>query len=573
MTLTRNVPRDVSSRSTTALAPADNRSQSASVTNDSCQTVISDSQAKMDLYVIRNGNQAKVDSGVTQNESLAKVDSCVMSSDSQTKVDSGVTLNDSLAKVDSGVMSNDSQARVELDVALNDNLANVDVGIAWNDNSSETVSFVIPKNVDFSEMDSSDRHPEMESSVSKDVVFPEMDTVTDSQCEVDDDLSTDVDSCVSLNDRLTGVDIAVSHSDCSSSMLRLDFTAVSPAKVVSQHETDLSCDSQNESVSAVNLLTMDTPVSRSGSELVELNDTRNDSLIDSSVNSALNMESSLCNDNLLKITQVYSCCGTPADDQVNTDLTLMWNDKASVTSDVREFCVIEKPVDTASVLANVSNMDTVVMLSHTDCSLNLHHDKSDIEMADDTSSATVDTRGLESFVSDTVTVKESSSEVISNLSQPSITTPLDSLVSEIADTSDVQLDGSQPMMDLSSSFIDSSFAMNVGNAGNSVCVTTNSTSRKQVDTEAGQVIWIDDDDEDDGDDNDGDYNSDYMCAGELGKRQCSNVGSYAELSVSEDSDDNGQPPGEHRSKHSTEWSNSTKNTRQNILRTRQVERL
>jgi len=45
------------------------------------------------------------------------------------------------------------------------------------------------------------------------------------------------------------------------------------------------------------------------------------------------------------------------------------------------------------------------------------------------------------------------------------------------------------------------------------------------------------------------------------------------LSVSEDSDDNGQPPGEHRSKHSTEWSNSTKNTRQNILRTRQVERL
>lgn len=100
---------------------------------------------------------------------------------------------------------------------------------------------------------------------------------------------------------------------------------------------------------------------------------------------------------------------------------------------------------------------------------------------------------------------------------------------------------------------------------------------KQVRSEPSQVICIDDNDDDDYDYMDYSDRFDSSVHGSFSelseaaarKRQCSMIGSYAELSVSEDSDDNAQTmAAERRNRHGLELNGSLKNGRQKVLRTR-----
>jgi len=110
-------------------------------------------------------------------------------------------------------------------------------------------------------------------------------------------------------------------------------------------------------------------------------------------------------------------------------------------------------------------------------------------------------------------------------------------------------------------------------------VADSSKSCKQVEPDPQQVIWIDDDDDEDYEDEDDGFgdSSAHGSYSELGeaarKRQCTNVGSYAELSVSEDSDDNGQTSAERRRQRGLDLSGSLKNGRPKVPRTRRVGQL
>ena len=119
------------------------------------------------------------------------------------------------------------------------------------------------------------------------------------------------------------------------------------------------------------------------------------------------------------------------------------------------------------------------------------------------------------------------------------------------------------------------------NIDTSVTTADKSKSDKPVtSSEPLQVIWIDDNDDVDDDEYDDDgYGGSggrvsYNEFGDLSaarKRQCSRAVSYAELSVSEDSDENGQQSVEQRTRQNVILGSSLKSSRPKVPRTRQVD--